>query len=210
MLTTYQVPMRLFRISGIASIVAGVLMTVGFILHPAGEDATFGTDPMWIPAHALLWSAFLIALLGWLGVYIAHAAKAGNLGLAAFVVIMLGTALASWIFSSDVTFVPVIAAESPALFKKIFSTGHTLIGVASVLSWVLGNVLFGISLIRAKTFSSWAGILLMVGTIIIPIAYLTELSVRVVAVGGGIAAVGQVWLGCELLRLRKVSVQTGA
>jgi hypothetical protein len=210
MLTTYQVPIRLFRISGVSSITAGILLTVGFILHPSGEDATFGTDPMWIPAHAILWAAFLVALLGWIGVYIAHAAKAGNLGLGAFLVIMLGTALASWIFSSDVTFVPVIASESPALFKKIFSTGHTLIGVASVLSWVLGNVLFGISLIRAKMFSSWAGILLIVGTMIIPIAYLTGLSIRVVAIGGGIVAVGQVWLGCELLRIPKVTLQTGA
>lgn len=209
MLSNYQLPIRLFRISGVASIVSGILMTAGFILHPAGEDATFGTNPTWIPAHALLWSAFLVALLGWIGVYIAHASKAGNLGLGAFVVIMLGTALASWIFSSDVTFVPVIAAESPTLFKKIFSTGHTLIGVASVLSWVLGNWLFGISLIRAKTFSSRAGILLMVGTIIIPIAYLSGLSIRVVAVGGGIAAVGQIWLGCELLWLHKINLQTG-
>jgi hypothetical protein len=210
MLTTRQIPIPVFRISGIASITAGVLMTAGFILHPTGEDASFGTDPMWIPAHALLWSAFLIALLGWIGAYIAHAHKAGNLGVVAFVVVTLGTALASWIFSSDVTFVPTIAAESPALFKRIFSNGHMLIGVASVLSWVLGNVLFGVSIIRAKMFSPWVGLLLMIGTIIIPIAYLAGLSVRAVAVGGAIAAAGQVWLGCELLGLREGNLQTTA
>jgi hypothetical protein len=40
---------------------------------------------------------------------------AGSLGVVAYLVIILGTSFASWIFSSDVTFVPVIAAESPAL-----------------------------------------------------------------------------------------------
>jgi hypothetical protein len=184
-------------------------MTAGFALHPAGEDATFGADRMWIPAHALLWLAFVIALLGWMGVYIAQAAKAGMLGVVAFVVIIIGTSLASWIFSSDVTFVPVIAIEAPTLFKKIFSDAHILIGVASVLSWVLGCVLFGVSLIRAKTFSRWPAMLLIIGTVIIPIAYLTGLSVRVVACGGGIAAAGQVWLGYELLRLRDFRASMG-
>ena len=60
-----DIPRLVFRIAGVASIAAGVLMTAGFVLHPAGEDATFGTDPMWIPAHALLWMAFVVALLGW-------------------------------------------------------------------------------------------------------------------------------------------------
>jgi hypothetical protein len=47
--------------------------------------------------------------------------------------IILGASLASWIFSSDVTFVPVIAAQSPALFKQIFSGSHVLLGIVSVL-----------------------------------------------------------------------------
>jgi hypothetical protein len=114
-------------------------------------------------------------------------------------VITLGTSFASWIFSSDVTFVPVIAARHPALFKEIFTTGHVVIGIVSVLSWVLGNVLFGISVIRAKVFPRWAGLMLVVGTLVVPIAYLTGLSVRVVGIGGAVAGAGQVWLGLALL-----------
>jgi hypothetical protein len=196
----FEVPKSFLRASGLASIAAGILMTAGFALHPAGEDATFGTASMWIPAHGLLWLAFVIALLGWVGVYLVQASKAGTFGMAAFVVLLLGTALASWIFSSDVTFVPVIAAESPALFKKIFTTTHTLIGVASVLSWVFGNVLFGISVIQTRRYPPWSGALLIAGTLIIPIAYLAGLSVRVVTIGGAITAVGQARLGYELLR----------
>jgi hypothetical protein len=198
---TYKIPNAIFKIGGATSILAGILMMAGFILHPAGEDATFGTDPFWVPAHALLWIAFTVALLGWIGLYVVQASKAGWLGIAAFLILILGSSLASWIFSSDVTFVPVIAAKSPELFQSIFTKSHIALGIASVLTWVLGNVLFGFSIIRAKTFPRWAGILLIFGTVIIPIAYLAGFSVRVVSVGAIIAGAGQVWLGYELLRM---------
>ncbi len=115
----FGIPTLLLRVSGVASMLAGILLVTGFVLHPAGEDATFGADPLWIPAHAALWAAFTIALVGWVGLYIAQASKAGVLGAWAFVVILLGTSLASWIFSSDVMYVPTIAVESPGLFGLI-------------------------------------------------------------------------------------------
>ncbi|HEY3040651.1 MAG TPA: hypothetical protein VGJ66_18075 [Pyrinomonadaceae bacterium] len=60
---TYSIPNSILWVGGTASILAGILMMAGFILHPAGEDATFGTDPFWVPAYALLWLAFTIGLL---------------------------------------------------------------------------------------------------------------------------------------------------
>jgi hypothetical protein len=197
---TYNIPNAILKIGGAASILASILMMAGFVLHPAGEDAIFGTDPFWVPAHALLWLAFTVALPGWIGLYIVQASKAGRFGVAGFVVIIFGTSLVSWIFSSDVTFVPVIAAESPGLFQKIFSNSHIAMGIASVLTWVLGNVLFGASVIRAKIFPRWAGILLIIGSVVIPITYLAGVSVKVVAVGAIIAGAGQIWLGYELFR----------
>lgn len=205
---TYNIPNITLKIGGAASILAGILMMAGFILHPAGEDATFGTDPFWVPAHGLLWLAFMISLLGWVGVYLVQASKAGRLGVAGFVVIIFGTSLVSWIFSSDVTFVPVIAAESPRLFQKIFNSSHIAIGIVSVLTWVLGNVLFGFSVIRAKIFPRWAGILLVIGSVVIPVAYLAGFSVKVVAVGAIIAGAGQIWLGYELFRILRRSTTT--
>ncbi len=195
-----EIPSGLLRIGAISSIVSGVLLIAGFALHPAGEDATHGIDPLWVPAHGLLWLAFTLALLGWIAVYTAQATKAGRLGITAFVVIILGTSLASWIFSSDVTFVPVIAAESPELFKKIFSGGHLAIGIASVLTWVTGSILFGISIVRARVFPRWTGVLLAAGTLVVPIAYLAGFSVRVAGAGATLAGVAQIYLGYDLLR----------
>src|SRR5262245_13534758 len=199
----YKIPNAVTQIGGIASILAGALMIVGFALHPNGEDATFGTDPLWVPAHGLLWLAFTTALLGWIGVYLFQAHKSGRLGVIAFALIIIGTSLASWIFSSDVTYVPVIAAQSPDLFEKINTNAHVLIGVLSVLAWVVGMVLFGVSVIRARVFSRWAGILLILGTVGVPIAYLTGLPEKVVISGPILAGIGQIWLGYELLRFLK-------
>jgi len=194
------IPTGVYRTGGLASIVAGLLMIAGFAMHPAGEDATFGTDPLWVPAHTLLWLAFTLVLPGWIALYVAQAQRAGVLGVSGLVVIIVGTSLASWIFSSDVTFVPVIAAQAPSLFHDIYGSAHVLTGVGSVLLWVLGSVLFGASVVRAKVFPREAGFLLAIGTLIVPVAYAAGLSVRIVGLGAALAAVGQIWLGFALLR----------
>lgn len=201
-----ELPTSIMRVAALASIVAGALLIIGFALHPAGEDATNGGNPLWVPAHGLLWLSFTIAIVGWIGVYAAQSRQAGRLGAAAFILIVVGTSLASWIFSSDVTFVPVIAVESPALFKKIYTASHLALGLVSVLSWVLGSVLFGISIIRAGVFPRWPGILLAVGIAVVPITYLAGLSVRATAIGASVGGIAQIWLGL-LLRRRLVSVE---
>ena len=204
----FSIPTLFIRVGGGACALAGILLIAGFILHPAGEDATFGTNPFWIPAHSLLWMSFTIALLGWVSLHMVQESKAGSLGVLAFIVAILGTSFASWIFSSDVTFVPVIAAKSPGLFTDIFTGTHVLIGVSSVLTWILGNILTGSSVVLAKVFPKWAGLLLAIGSIIIPIAYLTGLSERVVALGAAIAGAGQIWLGLRLSRISRGTEST--
>jgi hypothetical protein len=202
---TYTIPVSFLRLCAVANILAGILMITGFLLHPTGEDATYGTDPMWIPAHGLLWLADLIALLGWTGLFILQADKGKKFGVVAFIVVLLGTSLSSWIFSSDVTFVPVIAAESPELFKKIFDNEHLILGISSVLIWVLGNILFGISIIKAKVFPNTTGILMIVGIITVPVTYLLGLPIKITAIGAAIVAIAQIWLGSASLRILKSS-----
>ena len=195
---TYLVPAALARVAAIACIAAGVLMIAGFALHPAGEEPTLGTDPFWVPAHGLLWAAFTLALVGWTGVYLMQASEAGTLGVIAYMMILIGTSFASWIYSTDVTYVPVIASDAPQLFEKIMHGPSLVLGMASVFTWMLGTVLFGISVIRARVFSRWPGILLVIGTASVPILYFAVDSVRIIAAGAYASAAGQIWLGVEL------------
>ncbi len=50
----YNIPKGVLQVGGVASVLAGILLIAGFGLHTAGEDPTFGTDPLWVPAHGLL------------------------------------------------------------------------------------------------------------------------------------------------------------
>ena len=75
----------------------------------------------------------------------------------------------------------------------------------SVLTWILGNVLFGAAIIRAKVFSNWAGVLLVLGSLVIPVAYLTGLPEKVVAIGGLLVGASQIWLGYDLFRILRTS-----
>jgi hypothetical protein len=95
----------------------------------------------------------------------------------------------------------VIAAEAPTLFQQINSPSNVLIGMVSVLAWVFDMVSFGLSVIRAKVFPRWTGMLLVAGIIGIPIAYLVGLPVKAVAGAAILAGMGQLWLGYELLRI---------
>ncbi len=95
----------------------------------------------------------------------------------------------------------MIAARAPDLFDRIFSPPHLAIGAVSVLSWVLGSVLSGITVLRAKVLPAPAGLLLLIGTLVIPVAYLGHLPEFIVAIGGTLAGAGEVWLGIGLLRV---------
>jgi Flp pilus assembly protein protease CpaA len=200
---TYSIPNLFFSITGIANILSAILMIMGFILHPAGEDATYGTDPFWVPAHALLWIAYTLALPGWTGAYVTHASNAGNLGVVSFIIILIGIGFTTSIFSSDVTFVPVIAQQFPQLFSRIFTSSHIAIGIACVLTWVLGNILFGLSIIQSKVFPTWTGIVLIIGIAIIPIAYLSGLPIKIIAAGSLVAGIGQIKIGYHVFQLGK-------
>jgi hypothetical protein len=196
----FTIPKGFLRLGGVALIVAAILIVAGFLLHPAGEDATHGNELLWVPAHALLWIGYTIVILGWIAAYIPQASRAGGVGAIAIAVLILGTSLTTWIFSSDVTFVPVIAKEEPALFKQIFSGAHLALGIGSVLLWVLGSILFGVSIVRAKVFPSWTGVVLIVGTAAVPVAYFAGVSVKFIAVAAAITASGQIRIGSDLLR----------
>jgi hypothetical protein len=195
----YEIPKAFLRISGFASILSGIFI-MGLLFHPKSEEPIFGTNTFWIPSHGAVWLGLTLALLGWIGVYIVQASKAGKFGAAAFTITMLGTGIVSWIFSSDVLFVPTIAKEMPSLFQEIFSGSHVFIGVASVLIWILGYVLFGISIIRANVFPKWSGILLIIGSLIIPLSYAIGLPVRVIGVGAVLMGIAQIWLGYRVIQ----------
>src|SRR5215203_6045040 len=87
--------MRLLRWCGIALVVAGVLMVVATLLHPSRETAAtiIATEPRLVAAHTVYAFAWFLVLLGLPGLYAAQRGGMRRLGLAGFLVAMLGTYL---------------------------------------------------------------------------------------------------------------------
>jgi hypothetical protein len=59
---------NLIRWSGLASIVSGLFVGLGFILHPPEEAASVSTN-LWTIAQALLLASLLFGIVGLFGLY---------------------------------------------------------------------------------------------------------------------------------------------
>lgn len=76
---------RLIRLSGIALMLGGIGIFIHYLTHPPGESAEYVAMPLWIFSHWIAFPAWLLILMGLVGVYSRNPEKMGLLGFAAFV-----------------------------------------------------------------------------------------------------------------------------
>jgi hypothetical protein len=153
------------RLSGMAAIAAGPLCVIGGLLHPI-EDGHAHSPEALVQPHLLGSSALLtgtvLLLLALPGVYGWIAPRAGRLGLVGFVLYFLGNLLsaiphlvlmgfaASHLAEHD----PGMVSEHDAVIAApAFETEQLVSG----LGLVLGLLIFGIALVRAKGLPRWLG-----------------------------------------------------
>jgi hypothetical protein len=196
---------RLLRWCGMALVVAGVLMVVATLLHPSRETATtiIATEPRLVAAHVLYMLAWLLVLVGLPGLYAAQRGGMGRLGLAGFLVAMLGTYLiaATGYFGF---LAPVLAKDSPAVLDAINQYGPVVVsnGLAAV-AFIIGYALFGIAMTRTVTLPRLSGVLVAVGAPLhllgFGISQLVSTAVWVVAVLGAVGlGAGLAWPGYRM------------
>jgi hypothetical protein len=145
----------LYRLSGIVLLLGGVLSIIGALLQIPSAPGT----PLWIPSTWLALGGSLLILLGWPGLYLKQADKAGRLGLLGFVLSFVALLIVGIGFGTIDAFVAqVLAVEEtmPALL------GFELLGG---LLLVVGPLLFGIATLRASVFPRWVAIILIAGSI---------------------------------------------
>jgi hypothetical protein len=123
------------------------------------------------------------------------------LGLVGFVLAFIGTVFVSSIFFMVSTVIPLIAAETPALFDQAAtpSTGTVLV---VVLGFSLGYILFGVATMRAGVLPRWSGLLLIIGVSFFMISeaplFDRTLSHVIVTVGDVVFGLGLAWMGYAL------------
>jgi hypothetical protein len=193
----------LIRWSGLAAIAGGLIFAGIQPVHPADylPSVTTGT-----------WAAFMYAklamclffLVGVAGIYMRQLNRAGWLGFAGFVLLIVTWFLQAAFIFTEGFILPIAAGVAPQLVESFLTLANgteptmnigaagAVYGVAG-LCYMLGGLLFGIATVRAGVLPRWAAILLAVAAVVTPAAALLphELQ-RLAGIPVGLAFA---WLG---------------
>lgn len=172
----------LFRLSGLSLVLGGLFSILYLFIHPGGSGLAYYEDPMTAPAHLVGFVAVLLVLLGLPGLYARQAERAGILGLAGTVLIFFGLAVLDGthnVVDSIVTPAlatipeaePLLAAGGPLEEAVQGGMQGTLVGVGGPML-LLGLILLGIAILRAKVLPRGAGALLIVSAPVTPLGFM--------------------------------------
>jgi hypothetical protein len=170
----------LFRLSGLALFLGGLLGGFPF-LHPQRTDPGYFTHPLTVPVHLAGFVAVLLILLGLPGLYARQAARAGLLGLVGIVLVFFSLALLDGTHNIvDGALLPALA-HHPSVGPLLVPGGPvdtavqegplgTLVDIGGPL-FILGCILLGSAIVRARVLPRWTGVLIAVAWVLIPISF---------------------------------------
>ena len=177
----------LYRLSALAGILSGLCIIIGKLLIPLPNRQIGEIVDFFSPLFALLFAV---------GLYLRQRRESGIFGGIAFIVLFLGLAT---VVSLDYFGAFVGPYLPEGMVDQILEGPTGAVAATSGLTFLLGEVLFGISVIRARLFSKIASILFMVGMFFVPLGSVFPESV--VVIGSIIAGVGIIWWSIELYKL---------
>lgn len=152
-------PTMLFRLSGLALLIALPLQVLGFVLHPPSERVVDVLQPTYGPAHLILFVSWMFALLGLTGFYVRQSHRAGVLGLIGFAATMFAAAYHFYLMLYE-AYATVALAQDPATQGLIadgpLAHGAGALGPLGFLS-ILAFPLLGIATVRAGALPRMAG-----------------------------------------------------
>ena len=153
-------PEQLFRLSGLALLAALPLQVIGILVHPPSEQLRHVLQPIYGPAHVVVFVSWVLALLGLPGLYARQAGRAGVLGLVGFALTMVAGCYHCYLALYEGFAVPVMARQ-PATQALLgpggpLAHGAGALGALASLS-LLGFPLLGIATVRARVFPRGVG-----------------------------------------------------
>jgi hypothetical protein len=197
----------LFRMAGVAAVIAGLIFIGVQINHPFLDAASITTTDV-MARNALKMLMAALALAGITGVYLRQVTQIGVLGLLGYVLFaagylsMLGTEYVGALV------LPSIAHGATAYVNDVLAVANNrpatgdigLMHAAIVftgITYIAGGFIFSIALFRANVLARWAAALLALGTLATIAVGLVPQYERLFALPTGLALVG---LGYSLWR----------
>lgn len=193
----------LIRWSGLATMVGGLLWgaygVMTFALGLTLENLAAGATGGWAFWGAVLLAAFVLILLGLVGLYARQLEAAGTLGFIGFLVAFAGQALAvgdAWLGGFVM---PELVQEAPALAQAMlgFQGPPAYLAALGVTYGAhnLGWILFAIATMRARVLPRGGALLLIVGILLGLPGMVAPVFWQITAV---VVGAGLTWLGYAL------------
>ena len=203
----------LMRLAGLSAMMAGLCFLVIGVFHPVNVPAS--VNATWVYVHIAATALGFFGLFGMAGLYARQVEESGWLGLIGFLLFTVWMTLVCGFSFVEAFILPKLVTESPAfiagwmgMFTGIPSTVD--LGVLPMLwntsspMYILGPLLFGIATIRARVLPRWAGVLLALNIVWVPIGAIVppEFQPKImIPVGLALA-----WLGFALFSERREQV----
>jgi hypothetical protein len=173
----------LFSVSAIAGIISGIFLIVGSVFNNLVKSGSGGKFNFF---------AALFGLFSVTGLYLWQHEQAGIFGLIAFVLVFVGLVLIACIDYNSIILLPKYSVEEVAKFME--GTGMMILMISGII-FLLGEILFGISIIIAGVFSTVAAVLWMIGFFATPLG---NTYPKIVLLGSILSAIGIMWLSLNL------------
>ncbi|SEM98753.1 hypothetical protein E3O25_01895 [Cryobacterium sp. TMT1-3] len=197
----------LTRGTAVAAALAGLAYIVIQFIHPADVVASLSTQ-QWVVVHILSFVEAVLAVVGVTGIYLRQVRQFGILGLIGYLMFGFFFILQSAFNFAEAFIAPLFVVDAPqtstdfvGLFGRyapVTDLGPlTALPQVGAVLYVVGAILFGIAIIRARMLSRGAGILLIAAAAVTPIAgaLLPHTLERMAAIPMGLALV---WFGYSL------------
>jgi hypothetical protein len=203
MKVTYQ---GLLRATGLFAIAGGLIFAGIQPIHPPDEVASV-TTTLWAVIITLKFLMCGFFLIGFTGIYLRQAEKAGWLGLVGFSLVAISWFLQTGFIFTELFVLPPLAGPQPGFVESALGVGNGHPGAMEIgpfvpaysvlgICYLLGGLLFGIATVLARVLPRWPAILLVVAAVITPAAALLPHAIqRYAAVPMGIA---MIWLGYSI------------
>ncbi len=203
----------LMRLAGVSAMLAGLCFVIIGMFHPENVPSSVNTAT-WVNVHIAATALGFFGLFGMAGLYARQVEKSGWLGLTGFLLFSVWFILISGFSFVEAFILPHLATESPAFVESLLGmfTGISStvdLGILPTLwnisgpMYILGPMLFGIATFRARILPRWAGGLLVLAAVLIPVGGMVphEYQAKIAMIPVGLA---MAWLGASLIFERYV------
>ena len=210
-------PNLLTRWAGIAAAAAGAIFIAVQINHPQLNPTSIQTTDVYIRDSLKVLMAAL-ALAGITGMYLNQVRKHGLLGLVGYVVFAVGYLGIMCVTFAAAYVLPEVATSNPGFVNDAIvvntsrGTMHGDIGAFATaikvggFAYLVGSLLFGIALYRARVLPRWASALLAVaGLATAALSLMPDALYRLLAFPNGIAMIA---LGYSLWKVARTETDT--